>query len=672
MMNSILENDIISSYGNNLNMKERITIESDYIQQNILGFRFIRRRDYIKASESYKQCLFLANKLGDNFKIKDSLCNYGVSLYYSGNFDDSITNLESAFNKISNSEINNNEFLNIQLGTKIISNLIVLYLCLNNFNNSLIMIDHLSNILNNYDNEPNLQLSLIKNINYIFFRIESLLNLENILNELPRDNHHLIIIKITKAFHGYLKNNNIDIWINCLNEEIDNLKNVKDYNGIILALLNIQAGNYIKGKDNMNKNLIINSKNKFIELLKELNAIASYNYNNSNYSNMNNLTVEYNDEEIEKCLSLIKEKMNIASKLYNLLYMKENSIFNRKNGNIIFNNINNSPFGPSKHFKNNSNQTMNNNYLNNFNNKENNLNENNGLNTKFFTKLLLRYALKYIKKNINMPSLEKQLCSHIEFTLKFLNNGELDISYLKLSDLSPEIARSLELLFKNLLFIYKRHKINYYFKKLKIINRKLKQKQTENIVDKMLERYYIGIKSGEVLMKINYNSQDTKMHFYSLDTKRSCISVYNKSGGSKPESEIPFKKIIKVLYGIKTQNLIRKINNLPNSDQHYLYMSFLLKDRSIDLTFSDKSIKKWFYGIYFYLTNNGQSYKIISCTNFILSKIKMKINAFLNSPGENKLNNNEQRLKFQIKNAIRNKKNTFVKYLLLYNKINNI
>ena len=137
---------------------------------------------------------------------------------------------------------------------------------------------------------------------------------------------------------------------------------------------------------------------------------------------------------------------------------------------------------------------------------------------------------------------------------------------------------------------------------MKIINRKLKQKQTENIVDKMLERYYIGIKSGEVLMKINYNSQDTKMHFYSLDTKRSCISVYNKSGGSKPESEIPFKKIIKVLYGIKTQNLIRKINSLPNSDQHYLYMSFLLKDRSIDLTFSDKSIKKWFYGIYFYLT----------------------------------------------------------------------
>ena len=673
MMNSILENDVTSSYANyNLSMQERISIESDYIQQNISGFRFIRKRDYIKASDSYKQCLILANKLRDNFKIKDALCNYGVSLFYCGNFDDSITNLESAFNKITNKEMND-DFLNIQLGTKIISNLIVLYLCLNNFNNALIMIDHLSNILKNYDNEPNLQLSLIKNINYIFFRIESLLNLENILSELSRDNHHQIIIKIVKAFHAYLKNNNIDIWINCLNEEIGNLKNVKDYNGIILALLNIQVGNYIKGKDNMNTNLIINSKNKFIELLKELNNISTNNYNNSNINNMNNLAVEYNDEEIEKCLSLIKEKMNIASKLYNLLYLKESSIYNGRTGSVFSNKTNiNIYYSPtdnsSYHYKNNSNLSMNpNNNINNLNN-----NDNKGLNTKFFTKLLLRYSLGYIKKNINMPLLEKQLCSHIEFTLKFLNNDELDISYLKLSDLSPEISKSLELLFKNLLFIYERNKINYYFKKFKKINKKLNRKEAEDIVNNMLERYYMGIKTGEVLMKINYNSKDTKMHYYSLDSKRGCISVFNKSGGSKPESEIPFKKIIKILYGIKTTNLIKKIRHLPNNDQHYLYMSFVLRDRTIDLSFSDKSIKKWFYGIYFYLTNIKQNYKIISCTNFILSKIKMKINTFLNSVEENKLDNNEPRLKFHIKNAIRDKNNTLVKSLLLYDKINKI
>ena len=206
MMNSILENDVTSSYGNyNLNMQERISIESDYVQQNIIAFKYIRNRDYISASEAYKQCFFLSNKLGNNYKIKDSLCNYGVSLFYCGNFEEALSKLESAFNKITNKEISNNDFLNIQLSAKIISNLIVIYLCLNNFNSALIMIEHLSNILKNFEDSPNLQLNLIKNINYIFFRVESLLNLEYILNELARDNHHQTIIKIVKAFHGYLK-----------------------------------------------------------------------------------------------------------------------------------------------------------------------------------------------------------------------------------------------------------------------------------------------------------------------------------------------------------------------------------------------------------------------------------------------------------------------------------
>ena len=684
MMNSILENDTSSPYGNyNLSMQERIPIESDYVQQNIVAFKYIRNRDYIRASEAYKQCLVLSNKLGNNYKIKDSLCNYGVSLFYCGNFDEAVSNLESAFNKITNKEINNNDFLNVQLSIKIISNLIVLYLCLNNFNNALIMIDHLSNILKNYDNAPNLQLNLIKNINYIFFRVESLVNLDSILNELPRDNHHQIIIRIVKAFHAYLKNNNIDIWINCLSDEIDNLKNVRDYNGIILALFNIQTSNYIKGKENMNNNLVINSKYKFIELLRALNNNTSINnYNNNNLSNMNNtnsINNEYSDEEVEKCLSLIKEKMNLAVKIYYLLYMKENSIYNGNRGNnsFLLNNISNSPIGTSKYYPNYTNKTMNNSYLNNTmisNRGGNNINDNNqSLNTVFFTKLLLKYALKYVRTNINNPSLEKQLCSHIEFTLKFLNNDELDISYLKLNDLSPEITKSLELLFKNLLYIYERNKLNNYFQKFKKINMKLNRKNANHIINNMLDRFYSGIKSGEVLMKINYNSKDTKIHYYLLDTRRNCISVFNKSGGSKPESEIPFKKIKKILYGIKSTNLVKKMKTLPYNDQPYLYMSLLLKDRSIDLAFSEQSIKKWFYGIYYHLMNINQSYKIISCTNFLITKTKLKINSFLKNVDERGLDgSNNYRKKLQIKNAIKDNNLTFAQSLILYNKINKI
>ena len=706
MMNSILEPDITPMYGNyKLSLQEKIVLESDYVQKNISAFRYIRNRDYTRASEAYKECLLLSNKLGNSFKIKDSLCNYGVSLYYCGNFEEAVNNLENAFNKLTNKDINyihnKTDFLSIQLSIKIISNLIVLYLCLNNFNNSMIMIEHLTNILKNFDFIPNLQLNLIKNINYIFFRIESLVYLDECLGGLPRDAHHQVIIRIMKGFHSYLKNNNIDIWINCLNSEIDNLKNLKDYNGIILALTNIQTGNYIKGKENMNINLVNNSKNKFWEILRAIN-------NNLNNNNDNN---EFSEEDIDKALMLIKDKMSIAVKIYNLLYDKEMNILNNNdNSNLNFNNNfrlnkthtnnnfypmnnhSNNSYSPnnssysSKYYHNNTDRTMNNNNNNFYNNKYNNNNNsnimqvsnpnntgNNNLNTVFFTKLLLKYALKYIKKNINNPSLEKQLCSHIEFTLKFLDNDELDISYLKLSDLSPEIAKSLELLFMNLLKIYERRVLSKYFNRYKRVINKIIRRERNIALNKMLERNFMSLKTGEVLMKINYNSKDTKMHHYLLDAKNNCISVFNKSGGSEPESEIYFKNIIKILYGIKTTNLIKKIKNLPNSDQPYLYMSFLLRNRSVDLSFSEKNVKKWFYGLYYYLINTNRSYKISSCTNFMLNRIKMKINYSLNNIGENKSEGeSDYKIKLQIKGAIKNRNNTFVKSILLYNKINKI
>ena len=692
MMNSILEPEITSMYGGyKLSLQEKISLESDYVQKNILAFRYIRNRDYPRACETYKQCLILSNKLGNGFKIKDSLCNYGVSLYYCGNFEEAVNNLESAFNKLTSKDINyihnKTDFLSVQLSTKIISNLIVLYLCLNNFNNANIMLEHLTNILKNLDFIPNLQLSLIKNINYIFFRIESLVNLDECLGELPRDAHHQIIIRIMKGFHSYLKNNNIELWINVLNSEIENLKNVKDYNGIILALMNIQTSTYIKGKENMNNNLVINSKNKFGEILRAIN---------SGLNNNNEINNEFNEEDIDRALNLIKEKMNIAVKIYNLLYNKELNISNNNNNfenpshyylnkthtnnnnyfsmNNNMNNNNNISYSPkssnsSKYYHSYTDRNINNN-INNFNNINNTNNSTNSLNTVFFTKLLLKYALKYIQKNIKNPSLEKQLCSHIEFTLKFLDNEELDISYLKLSDISPDIAKSLETMFKNLLKIYERNVLYKYFNIYRKKCRKIKFKKGFAQLNKMFERYLINIKSGEVLVKINYNSKDTKMHHYLLDVKKNCIAVYNKSGGSEPESEIFFRNIIKIVYGFKTENLIKKIKFLPNGDQPFLYMSIILRNRSIDLMFSESNVKKWFYGLYYYLTNINRNYKIFSCTNFILSRIKMKMNYFLDNIGENKLEGNDNyKIKFQIKGVTRNRNNTFVKSIILYNKI---
>jgi hypothetical protein len=86
----------------------------------------------------------------------------------------------------------------------------------------------------------------------------------------------------------------------------------------------------------------------------------------------------------------------------------------------------------------------------------------------------------------------------------------VDISYLKLNDISPEIAQALESLFKNLLKIYERNILSKYFNIYKRKVRKIKFKKGLQLLNKMFERYLINIKSGEVLMKINFNSKNCK------------------------------------------------------------------------------------------------------------------------------------------------------------------
>ena len=52
-----------SSILNNLEPMERITYESNYIKENIAAFQFIRKRNYLKAIESYKNCVNIAKKI---------------------------------------------------------------------------------------------------------------------------------------------------------------------------------------------------------------------------------------------------------------------------------------------------------------------------------------------------------------------------------------------------------------------------------------------------------------------------------------------------------------------------------------------------------------------------------------------------------------------------------
>ena len=264
--------------------------------------------------------------------------------------------------------------------------------------------------------------------------------------------------------------------------------------------------------------------------------------------------------------------------------------------------------------------------------------------------------MAYIQRNIPNPNLVRQLCSHIELTLKFINNDELDLSYLSLNDLSAEIFKSIHTLFFNLIDIYGRNKLSKYFNRLKYLNNKINKKYADEQIQNLFENSYLGIKAGEILIKINYGNKETKNHYYLFNSKNESIDVFNNN---KCDSAIQINQIIKILYGIRSNNLKKKIKTLPNNDQPYLFMSFLMRDRTYDLLFSEKSIKKWFYGLYYYLNKRNQSYKINSCSYFIIERCKMKIYSLLN---------NKTNAKNQMKLQGGNK--TFVKCLLMYHKRN--
>ena len=630
-----------SSILNNLEPMERITLESNYIKENSSAFQLIRSRNYPKATESYEICINIAKKLDDNYKIRDSICNYAISLFYNGKLEKSLENLKKVYEqtlkeqnlRITNRMQNNIDLKSLILDLKILSNLTIAYLSLNKIDDSMSTFNTLCDIIEVHEN-PQTKLILIKNVLYNFFRVDSIITIDDfynkkiIIDESVSDKnevHKNIIRKIINAFHSYLKTNNIKIWIDCLNEEIENLKILKDYNGIIFAIFNLESSIYIKSvneNDDKNKQ---SSLSKFSSLMKAL---------------MGEKNLEEN--KVDSILKFIKNKMEQAVKMYKKLYYLE-----------------------SKATMNSKNQEL---YKSTTNSK--NLIDKNNINSTIFLNILLKYAIKYVNSNITDPNLRKQIKSQIDITLKILSNKEINHSQIKLSNLSPEITRALTILFNNLLSIYSKCKLQNYFNLYKKNINKEKIQERHIYLKNKIQVYFKGIQLGDSILKINLNSNGTKTHFYRLNYENDSIQIYNKEKDSKVDKEILINSINKIIFGINSSNLKKKIKTLPNINQPWLYMSFLSKDSSIDLFLNENQIRKWFYGLSSYLNIIRKRYKIISKSKYILNRSKLKmVNDLIIYSKKDLINDSDSYLKIKNLNPIGNNNISFVKLLLLYNKI---
>ena len=630
-----------SSIINNLEPMERITLESNYIKENSSAFQFIRSRNYPKATESYEICINIAKRLDDNYKIRDSICNYAISLFYNGKLEKSLENLKKVYEqtlkeqnlRITNGMQNNIDLKSLILDLKILSNLTIAYLSLNKIDDSNSTFNTLCDIIEVHEN-PQTKLILIKNVLYNFFRVDSIITIDNFYNKKiiidesvsnKNEVHKNIIKKIINAFHSYLKNNNIKIWIDCLNEEIENLKILKDYNGIIFAIFNLESSIYIKSineNDDKNKQ---SSLSKFSSLIKAL---------------MGEKNLEEN--KVDSILHFIKNKMEQAVKMYNkLYYLESKATMNCKNQEL---------------------------YKSTTNSK--NLIDKNNINSTIFLNILLKYAIKYVNSNITDQNLCKQIKNQIDITLKILSNKEINHSQIKLSTLSPEITRALTILFNNLLSIYSKCKLQNYFNLYrKKINRE-KIQERHIYIQKKIQSYYKGIQLGDSILKINLNSYGTKTHFYRLNYDKDSIQIYKKDKDSKVDKEILINSIIKIIFGINSSNLKKKIKTLPNINQPWLYMSFISKDSSIDLYLNENQIRKWFYGLSNYLNIISKRYKILSKSKYILNRCKMKMaNELIIYSKKDLISDSDSHSIIKNLNPSGNNNVSFVKLLLLYNKI---
>ena len=610
---------------------ERITLESNYIKENIKAFQLIRKRNYIEATKTYKTCINIAEQLKDNYKIRDSHCNYSISLFYNGKIEESIKILNTNYKNHLKEQNLNDDMKNIILDLKILSNLSIANLSLNKIEDSKKSFNDLCNILEKQD-DTQTQLNLIKIILYIFFRVDSLAEMneninEKIIIEENSDQSELnkkIIKKILNSFHSYLKNNDIKIWINCLKEEIENLKSINDYNGMIFAIFNLESSLYIKSVEEKDDKNIQSSLSKFSSLIKVL--LGENNFDESN---------------VKIILNNIKQKMKQAVDMYKKLYnLESNAIMKLRDKKI---NVE----------------------------KEKKSNNDYNMNSPILVKILLKNSLKYVKNYIKDQNLCKQIEGQITKTIQVLSDKNYNNFSIKLNSISPEISKVILKLLNNLLSIYSKCKLRNYINIYRNNIGKKKIKNTNIFLDQFIDSYYKGIQLGDSLVKINFNNKSTKTHFYKLHLKKNCIQVYQKENDNNVYKEINFNSIIKITFGIHSQNLKNKIGSLPNH-QAWLYMSFILSNRSLDLCLNENQIKKWFYGLSKYLKTVNKEYKSISRSKYILNRCKMKMAyKIINSNLKNKINNSETKLKIGKVNETGMNKISFIKLLLLYKTITN-
>ena len=187
------------------------------------------------------------------------------------------------------------------------------------------------------------------------------------------------------------------------------------------------------------------------------------------------------------------------------------------------------------------------------------------------------------------------------------------------------------------------------------------------------------------LIKINHKTKGYKIHFYNIDNDSNTFNIRDIETQQYPTYSYKLSKdITKIMYGVKSSNLVKKLLSKKDKDEELLklfkspwkFFSIIVKKKSLDFYCEEEEqLNNWFYGLKLFINDNNVGYKIISTNKFVLNKIKYKIVFKLKEAKKNEKvkdkNKKYGNIIGRLSKEIGLHNISFAKLILLYNKLMN-
>ena len=613
---------------------------SEYIKVNAQSFQHFENKNFSLAKLYFSKITEMSKDL-DEIKYIESIINYSLCLYYNNEILSAYNSLKNAKDisfaiiNENNDEINQIYFIYL----RVLGNMCLIALNLNKISESKELFKQIISLIKNPKiTDIRIQIAMLRELIYIFYRIDSLNKFQEINEENEKINNKNINninpnIKFDEKtlynLYKSLKNNDLDIWISFLTKEL-NQKNIKDINGYIWLLINKIIALYYLNENGNNNNTIQNDFNNLIKLME-----TYFDFDSDNIDINNN---------INKIIFNFKTKFNIAVQYYQQISNLEKDLEKKLNEQI-------SKYKNPK-------------------DKEN----------KILIKLLLKNAIRNLNtshknKNNNYKSVIK---NHISKALSIIENHKINWEILSILNINEDLINSIKALFQNLLIIKTKSILRYYFHKYKkntlgytLYKKKLKKKYIQS--ETFLKNQLLSLEEGSILIKINYTSDGYNEHFFRIclvdDEYYFC--VHKKISDIKPYKIFNLQELNDITIGIKTNNLKNKISDkFMKQFKPGGILSLWFNERTFDLYFdNDDEMNRWFEAIYYYnkyiMGNNTRR----NLNYFFFNKLKLKLLFRLKNCQNNNLIIIEQLKYYYELNELEFLDLPFAKCFLLYLKV---